>query len=283
MSAGPRRQQPHPGSALPPAPVGGPGGDRAVVRNADCPWDSFDSDSYLAHNYRVLHELDRAIIDRLADFFGSLAPSRPRWHGIDVGTGTNLYPALSMLPMTETITLWEHSLPNIRWLEQSLRPYGQVWDPFWQALAASCEVYRRFPQPRVSLPARVKLEKASVFDLPEAGWDIGTMFFVAESITSVRSEFVVATTRFVRALRPGSPFAAAFVRNSDGYTVGGQRFPAVAVTEDDIGGVLEQEAEQVEIHLIGSAQRFREGYDGMVLATGKRAAGTTDRHHRARS
>lgn len=31
---------------------------------------------------------------------------------IDVGTGTNLYPALAMLPLVESITLGEHSQAN---------------------------------------------------------------------------------------------------------------------------------------------------------------------------
>src|SRR5215204_3024556 len=87
------------------------GGSAEPVGNADCPWDLFDSCAYLERNYSRLHDLDRAIISRLGRYFASLAPARG-WHGIDVGTGTNLYPALSMMPLTETITLWEHSAAN---------------------------------------------------------------------------------------------------------------------------------------------------------------------------
>lgn len=253
MSAEPRRK-------APPDPLG----------NADYPWDLFDSEAYLQHNYSTVHDLDRAIIARLAEFFAAQAAGRRRWHGVDVGSGTNLYPALAMLPLTETITLWEHSLSNVRWLEHGLRPYGQVWDPFWDALAGSAELYQKLRRPRSLLPVRAKVEKASIFDLPEAEWDIGTMFFVAESITGVRAEFEQATATFVRSLKPGAPFVAAFVRNSSGYTVGTRRFPAVAITEDDLSRLLRRLAAEVEIHQIGSAQRFREGYDGMLLVTGVR-------------
>lgn len=270
MSAGPRTVYP---SRTPAgdSELNHPVGQAPALGNADFPWDQFDSEAYLRHNYGSLHELDRAIIDRVAEFFGALVPAGRRRRGIDVGSGSNLYPALAMLPLVESITLWEHSQANVRWLEHGIRPYGKVWDPFWDALAASSPVYRRLARPRSLLAARAKVEKASVFDLPEAGWDIGTLFFVAESITGIRTEFEQATNRFVRSLKPGAPFVAAFMRNSLGYPVGAYRFPAVAITEDDVARLLRRTAAALEIHRIDSAARFREGYDGMVLVTGVRA------------
>ena len=241
--------------------------------NADCPWDHFDSEAYWQHNYGSLHELDREIIEKLGRFLGAVTSHRPGGRGLDVGPGTNIYPLLAMLPLVDSVTLWERSPANLRWLERELRGYGSVWEPFRRALMTTSECYRQLPAPGEPLPIRVELGKASVFDLPEAGWDVGTMFFVAESITGLPEEFARATLRFVRALRPGAPFVAAFVRDSRGYTVGEERYPAVAVTEHDVAGLLDGVADQVAIHLIGSTQRFREGYDGMVLATGYRANG----------
>ena len=54
------------------------------------------------------------------------------------------------------------------------------------------------------------------------------MFFVAESITEDPAEFHAALARFVGALKPGAPFAAAFMAGSDGYPVAGTRFPGAA-------------------------------------------------------
>lgn len=275
MSAGLRRPGPLPHEGARGAAAADPWVDRPagppVLRNADVPWDGFDSEAYLRHNYGSLHDLDRAIIDRMAGFFGALMPVARRWHGIDVGTGSNLYPALAMLPLVETITLWERSRANVRWLEHSLRTFRPGWEPFWDALTAASPVYRQLSQPQALLPTRTKVERGSVFDLPEAGWDVGTMFFVAESITGDRAEFELAMDRFMGSLKPGAPFVAAFVRNSQGYPVGERRFPAVAITEDDVARLLRRTAADVEISRIGSAERFREGYDGMVLVTGVRA------------
>lgn len=241
----------------------------APLSNADCPWDLFDSNWYLTRNYNILRDDDRAIIEHLATFFAAKAPTR-NWHGIDVGSGTNLYPALSMLPLVQSVTLWEHSAANVRWLEHGVRPYSQSWDPFWGALCESAGIYRQIRRPRAVLPSLAKVEKASVFDLPEAAWDIGTMFFVAESITGVRAEFELAMTTFIRSLKPGSPFVAAFMRNSRGYSVGSQRFPAVAITESDLRKLLRDEAVETHIRRIVSPEPLREGYDGMILVTGVR-------------
>jgi hypothetical protein len=244
-----------------------------AFRNADYPWDLFDSEWYLRRNYRTLRDDDRAIIEVIANFFATYAPTR-HWHGIDVGSGTNLYPSLAILPLADTVTLWEYSEANVRWLEHGIRPYSESWDLFWEAFRGSARVYDRLRRPRSILRERAKIQKASIFDLPEAQWDIGTMFFVAESITSDRAEFELATMKFIRSLKPGAPFAAAFMRNSLGYQVGAQWFPAVSIVESDIRRLLYDGTVDLRIHLISSREPIRHGYDGMILVTGTRGNAT---------
>lgn len=245
------------------------GGPPGPVGNADCRWDLFDSFAYLERNYSTLHDLDRAIIARLGKFFASLAPTSG-WHGIDVGPGTNLYPAMAMMPLVDTIMLWEYSAANVAWLERETNPYARSWNQFWDALAASADIYSQVRRPTSTLSGMTKIEKASIFDLPEAKWDIGTMFFVAESITGRLAEFELGTEKFIRSLKPGAPFAAAFMENSLGYLVGERRFPAVFVTECDIRRALCGLVTEYQIHHIASRQQFRQGYDGMILVTGTR-------------
>ncbi|MBV1850597.1 SCO2525 family SAM-dependent methyltransferase [Catellatospora tritici] len=240
-----------------------------AVNNAEYPWDLFDSESYQQRNYATLHELDQIIIPLLARFFDE--QDLPRHSAaIDVGPGTNLYPAMAMLPFAETITLWEYSSANVVWLEQEIGRYRRSWDDFWQALVRSCDRYRAI-RPAELLPQVVKIEKGSIFDLEEGRWDLGTMFFVAESITGMLDECATATTRFVRSLKPGAPFAATFMEGSRGYVVGDHTFPAVAVTEQDVHDILRDVARDVTLHPIRSPQLFRHGYDGMMLVTGVRS------------
>src|SRR5690349_18041064 len=72
---------------------------------ADVDWDLFDSEAYFAKNYESLLREDGAIIRIVADHFQESAQGRPPARAIDVGSGTNLYPALTMLPFAEKITL----------------------------------------------------------------------------------------------------------------------------------------------------------------------------------
>lgn len=236
--------------------------------NSDFPWDEFDSNWYFDHNYKTLRDDDRQIAELVRDFFAALdLPSHK--YGIDVGAGVNLYPALMMLPFCDEITLYEYAASNVTWLENEVRSYRPSWDPWWNLLIKKPR-YKSVDSPRAKLAAAAHVERGSVFDLPESRWDIGTMFFVAESISFVLSEFHTALGSFVRSLRPGAPFAAAFMENSLGYDVGGRRFPAVAIAKDDIESYLADEAEDLKIHRLGkTSDPLRDGYDGMILAVGR--------------
>ncbi|MBX6355188.1 MAG: methyltransferase [Micromonosporaceae bacterium] len=242
-------------------------------RNADYEWDEFDPVDYLKRNYAVLREPDRRIITEVRRYFTAVAghPSPPT-RGIDVGSGSNLYPALAMLPFCTEITLSDRSESNVEWLVDELRWYSGVWDPFWTELTES-PPYARIGNPRTQLYSKAKVCKIDLFELPAATWDIGTMFFVAESISADRQEFHDATRRFVQALKPDRPFAAAFMAGSKGYEVGGHPFPAVEVDEADIRDCLADIAHEVDIRVWPvdpkKHEPLREGYSGMILALGK--------------
>jgi hypothetical protein len=245
--------------------------------NAYYPWNEFDSNSYFQHNYSALWHEDLQIVETIRDFFfkadrsaGREKSPPPEWsaQGLDVGSGTNLYPAMAMLPFCTELTLWEYSASNADWLRGEIRAYSESWDTFWKQFALS-PPYQGIAEPRAVLAERARVHRGSIFDLPAASWDIGTMFFVAESVTSHRDEFERATRRFVDALRPGAPFAAAFMENSTGYPVGSRCFPAVPVTTEIVRNCLEDVTGSLDVHRVDSgAEPFREGYTGMILAMG---------------
>jgi hypothetical protein len=242
--------------------------------NAYQSWDQFDSDAYLSQHYSSLAELDRLIITQLGVFLESKCRGRTDLDGIDVGSGTNLYPSLAQVPFTKSITLWEHSASNVDWLQNMVKVGGQTWGPqwrdFWAQLSRMSDAYEGYdPEPGLKERAEWPVQ-ASVFDLPEAQWDLATMFFVAESITGLMNEFEFATQCFVRAVKPGGVFAAAFMERSDGYQVGSRWFPAVDIGEGDVARALRGVAEDVKIHTFRPHEKVREGYLGALLATGVR-------------
>lgn len=245
----------------PVAPVGS-----CVGTNADVNWDNFDSDEYFEHNYLTLREDDREIIERMSDHFAEAMPLRG--HGIDVGSGTNLYPTLAMLPWAYRVTLREQAHTNCAWLENQLhRKLSDAWNPYWDTLVGRHQEYQPIDL-QVALESRSEVQCGSIFRLPAATYDIGTMFFVAESITGDRREFQRATRSFVGSLKPRAPFAAAFMKGSHGYHVGRSFFPAVAITEADVRECLSSVANDVNVHPIESNKPLREGV-GMMLATGR--------------
>jgi hypothetical protein len=256
--------------------------DKNVLDNADAPWNMFSSDEYWRRNYAEIHPEDLEIISLVRPFLISAFADRPRARrAIDVGAGTNLYPALLMLPWTERILLADYSVSNVRWLREKIEEPADSavgrwrWDGFWQEMAEA-EGYRDVGDPSdrlraacASEPGCAGVERFSIFDLPEAHWDLGTMFFVAESITQKPKEFLAAVEHFLGALTPDAPFAAAFMAGSGGYEVAGTDFPAVPITKEDVEKhLIELGVREPTVQTLTTKPAVRDGYTGMIVATG---------------
>ncbi len=240
----------------------------APARNAQFPWDEFAPADYCDHNYLDLREDDAQILRITAGWFAEQMRRGPG-HGLDIGAGPNLYPALSMLPHCGRLTLREYSAANVAWLREQTAHLPERWAPFWDVVSPGTRL-GDFAKARQLLAERARVEQGSVFELPRAQWDLGTMFFVAESISQDPTEFESAVGHFVRALRQGAPFAAAFMEQSDGYDVAGVRFPATPVGAEEIEACLGALTCELTVHRIEMRPApLRPGYTGMVVAVGR--------------
>ncbi|HEV2633991.1 MAG TPA: SCO2525 family SAM-dependent methyltransferase [Actinocrinis sp.] len=255
-----------------PAPVdsGRPDPDlrpAAPARNAEFRWDEFDPHHYWEHNYTTLRADDREILELVSAWFARTAGPHGL-SGLDIGAGPNLYPSLAMLPYCTSLTLREYSAANVGWLRRTTVALPDQWRPFWQVVSPQ-DRHGDFAAAAAALAERAEVEQGSVFDLPAAAWDLATMFFVAESISPDPAEFAAAVRGFVRAVRPGGPFACAFMERSVGYSVGRVPFPATSVGEAEVRRALEPLAEQVAVHRVETRPApLRPGYTGMLVATG---------------
>jgi len=248
------------------------------VRNAQAPWNDFASEKYYDHNYKVMQAEDQEIIHRVSLFLADAFAGRERAEcAIDVGSGANLYPALLMLPWTNHILLTDFSQSNVSWLGREVGEESSpwAWESFWQELKGR-QGYDHIDKPRQLLkkaccgnPERAGIRRYSVFDLPAAQWQLGTMFFVAESITEDLAEFRTAIGKFVAALKDGAPFAATFMAESAGYEVGDTWFPASQVTSEQVAECFEKfGVTELTVEMTETPARVREGYNGMIMATG---------------
>lgn len=250
--------------------------------NADVPWDAFDPDEYIKRNYLEIQPVDRAILIRVRDHFSDhFAKYGGRGgSGIDVGAGPNLYPALAMLPWCGRITLLERAERNLTYLRGQLSGYDANWDQFWEVLKSgprdkSAAYTGLGAEPRARFADVVQEPlPGSLFDLRgrKPAWDLGTMFFVAESITTSLEEFREGVGCFMNSLKPGAPFAAAFMEHSEGYRVGTQEFPARDIDDREVRTALGPfaEADMKVACLDNPKQLIRHGYTGMILACGRR-------------
>jgi hypothetical protein len=238
--------------------------------NADVKWDLFNSTDYFEHNYQRLHKQDESIIHIVADHFERRAGAQWRERAIDVGSGANLYPALTMLPFAAEVILYERAFTNRQWLVSQLSQPAPSWQQdFWPAISEGRAEYTGISNPIELLGRRAKVVKGNVFDLRPNQFGLGTMFFVAESITKRDDEFERATRLFVGSLVSKAPFAAAFMRNSSGYIVGGESFPACSIDEEDVERCLADLAAIDDIQVV-EGNELREGYRGMIVATGRK-------------
>ncbi|MGA5301399.1 SCO2525 family SAM-dependent methyltransferase [Nucisporomicrobium flavum] len=259
-------------AARPPAaitPVIYDGATVQDVANADCDWDHFDSASYFEHNYSTAREADIRIARIIARHFAETARLYPTGgRAIDVGAGANLYPALAMLPFAEDVHLSERAESNRLWLDAQIEQPAPSWTDFWRVISSGREPYQRVANFQQSLRRRAHVQAGDVFKLPTGVYNLGTMFFVAESITTMNKEFRRAINAFVGSLKVKAPFAAAFMKDSSGYRVGGRDYPACPVDESDIRRSFAEIAHDVKLDTIEDTE-VRSGYAGMIVVTGR--------------
>lgn len=259
---------------------------RGVTRNADADWARFDPDVYFRKNYADLRDDDRQILRITADHFCKCLPVDQRSRrAVDVGAGVNLYPALAMLPFCASITLYEYAPSNLAWLHSQR---GSGWAGSWKDSAGKFwAVLDDLPHGEISEPLQqlsdqIEIEPGSLFDLdPEVPWDLGTMFFVAESITEDRQQFEQGIDRFLGALKARAPYVIAFMEGrTEGYCVAGESFPSTAITKADVESYLGRQTQLDRIERIEHTMEpvvdelSDRPYTGMVVACGRTSART---------
>ncbi|MER5513717.1 SCO2525 family SAM-dependent methyltransferase [Streptomyces sp. NPDC002763] len=255
--------------------------------NDEAPWDDFDPRNYIERNYHTVLDVDSQIMSIVRAHFSDHCrrlPGSPI-RGIDVGAGANLYPALLMLPWCDEITLLDRAAPNVEYLRGQIDNGGHDgnWDGFWSELCRD-EFYAALPDGPWNKLARVaQVAPGNLFGLVDRAeyWEIGTMFFVAESISTSHHQFRRGVECFLRSLKPGAPFAAAFMEHSKGYDVGPPghelRFPSCDVGESEILESINAvgQVENLIPYRIGEPGEVRPGYEGMILACGVRGGGNS--------
>lgn len=252
-------------------------------RNTDAHWEWFDPEAYFKQNYATLRDDDKQILEITGEYFARNMPvdDGNERRAIDVGAGVNLYPSMAMLPFCGSITLYEYARPNVDWLRRHKR---EAWKNSWKDCAPRFwGVLKNLPHgphgtvesPLKRLTDQIEIRRGSIYDLRcDKPWDLGTMFFVAESITEDPDQCQQGIDRFLNALTVGAPFVIAFMEHRlNGYHVAGESFPSTDIDESDIRKYLEEKTQLDDVQHIGVDHTpLDDPYSGMVVACGRTRA-----------
>ncbi|MGW3037439.1 hypothetical protein ACWDCB_40365 [Streptomyces sp. NPDC001178] len=237
--------------------------------NRDASWDAFDPAAYMERRFEGFHPQDAEILSIIGEYFSHQkyhAYSDRVIHGIDVGAGPNLYPALSMLPWCSEITLINPLAQNIDYLSAQLSYFDSQWGAHWDILCKN-QPYAAI-DPRERLAQVAQIEHGSLVDLGrhKGRWMMGTMLFAADVLATTAEEFQLGVNRFMRSLAPGSPFAMAFMRDIEGRKKR-KRTLGYIPTESDVHATISPLSRDFAICTISSGTLET----GAFLAYGERA------------
>lgn len=256
-----------------PAVTGGqePGLRGERLHNSDVDWDRWPVQTYLTENYREPHPADLAVIRHHAEFYRQFEPGSVG-RSIEFGAGPNLYPLMLAASVSRRIEAVEPSAANVAYLDGQLRRGADpTWLPFYDACRA---LLRALPQRLDDALSIVRVRHQSGLDLEQSAYDLGSMHFVAESVTEDVDEFAAFCGRFAGSVRPGGALVAAFMENMGRYHLGdGSTWPGLPVDSRRVATVFAPLTTELEITRIDADSTLPDyGYSGMVLLTARRTA-----------
>jgi hypothetical protein len=254
----PLAARPPPRAAVPAAPV----------RNADVDWDRWPVEDYLAENYRVLHPCDAAVIAHHAAFYRTLRPGSVAG-AVEFGAGPNLYPLMLAAAVSRRVDAVEAGAANVAYLRRQLR---RGPDAAWGPFHALCRrLLPAVPATPAGALAAVRVVHGDVRAVPGGSYGLGSMHFVAESVTEDRAEFEALCRVFAACVVPGGPLVAAFMENMPTYRIGrASRWPGCPVDADTVRAVFAPLTEELAVTRIDADPTLPDyGDSGMVLMTAR--------------
>lgn len=229
-------------------------------------WEKFDPYTYLEDNYSNIHEEDNLIIHELVNYYSSLPKLEM---ALEIGIGPNLYPVMAMLPIVRKIECIDYSAANITYLKKQLKKLDANWYQFWDQFNNLNQRY--CINLLENLKEKLVIKKGDIYSLGENKYDLASMFFCAESITTNHNRFVSACRRFINSVKPNGYLVAAFMENSQGYKIEDVEFPSFPVDLELINKVFRDKTNNLDVKRIPLAkQPLRSGYTGMIFLTATR-------------
>lgn len=201
-------------------------------------WEKFHSDDYLVEYYDHIGNENEKLLEFLVAAY-KLMPSGLTM--LDVGTGPTIYQLMAASDSVLSISCGEfldQNLEKIRaWAQNSPKAFD--WSLFTERIllledvhATPAKIVERESLTRHKITDIFRLDlKAEVDERLICGYDLLSVQFVPESITSSLDEYAKCLRHISLMLKPGGFLLMSAIKSAKSYRVGSDFFPAVSLNE----------------------------------------------------
>jgi NNMT/PNMT/TEMT family len=249
-------------------------------------FDTFVPNEYLNEYYSTVLSENNNLLRFLSNAVASL--DLRHVSVLEYGGGPTVYQLISLAGHAESIHFTDHLESNLdevkRWLEDDKRAHD--WRPFVRAalihegnLEPADDLIR---ERETLLRSRMKsFGKVNAFvpeedDIPSRDFDLVSACFVAESISSTRSQWMEAMSSICTYVGDDGFLLMTAIRNASYWVSGGKRYPGYPINRRDVLSVLNRLGlypilvEEVDAEVTDSSSDSFEGYDGMIFSLSRR-------------
>lgn len=255
-------------------------------------WEDFDPVEYVSRNFGSILPEDRSIINTVIATIKEMRLSG--LHRVaDVGAGPNFYPALLLASLLEPggyIDLIECSQKNRLFMgtllgdgdglyyskdKHGITRHIDTLEPWqkYEDLIAQIGMAPQFRHTLTKARMAARIVAGDIYWLPEAAYDFVSAYFVAESITTSKTECFRAIRSLLKAVRPDGGFMVALMIGSHEWLAGeGTRFPAVHLSFADVQEIFDSipGIEAKAMYAEDELDKVRVGYEGMAIVMGRK-------------
>jgi NNMT/PNMT/TEMT family len=249
------------------------------------PFAGWSTAAYLKDYYSTVAEDEEATLRFLVD---TLAGEPLVDEALEFGAGPTVHHALALAPHAKAIDVADLLVENLNavqaWVER--RPEAHDWRAFTRHVlrcegrsAAPNAVAAREHHTRGRLRRLLPADVAQPHPLGVRGhrrYGIVVSCFCADSVTRHKAAWSCYMRHIAGLVAPGGLLLLAALRRCTSYRVGAMSFPSACVDEHDVAARLALEGFDpagTRIEVATAPRQRRLGYDGVVLAAARLAAG----------
>lgn len=159
---------------------------------------------------------------------------------VEIGGGPIIHQLISARRKVESIIFAEYLARNRfevkTWKQNHKAAFD--WDPYFEYIARLEKTDEPVADMKRSLRQKIRaiipcdiLRPPVLPAIPDSQFDLVSVHFCPESITSDESEFVAGMSRIVSLAKPNGLFVMSFLKESEIYAVGSKNFSAYPLTE----------------------------------------------------